>query len=104
MKRVPSEENCDHCPAFPEKECLNENVVLLSSFGPGQKGIVFQACGDPDFRLRLMEMGFVKGTEVKVVKYAPLKDPCEFVVRGYHVTPRKEEADKVLMDATPITP
>lgn len=63
MKRIPSEENCDHCPAFPEKECLNENVVILSSFSPGQKGIVFQACGDPDFRLRLMEMGFVKGIE-----------------------------------------
>lgn len=103
MKRVPSERNCDYCPAFPEKECLSENVVPLSSFRPGQKGIVFQACGDTDFRLRLMEMGFVKGTEVKVVKYAPLKDPCEFVVKGYHVSLRREEANMVLMNAPQIT-
>ncbi len=100
MRKMPSEKNCDSCPAFPERECLNENVIPLSRFKPGEKGTVFQACGDPDLRLRLMEMGFVRGTEVKVVKYAPLKDPCEYVIRGYHVTLRKEEAENVLMNAT----
>ena len=58
MRIVPTEENCDTCPAFPEKECLHETVIPLSSFKPGEKGIVFQASGDPELRLRLMEMGF----------------------------------------------
>jgi ferrous iron transport protein A len=90
MKRSPNEEECKDCPAFPEKECLDDNIVTLS---------VFQACGDPELRLRLMEMGFVRDTEVKVVKYAPLNDPMEFVVKGYHITLRREEADNVLMNA-----
>ena len=100
MRRIPSEENCDSCPAFPEKECLGENVIPLSRFKPGEKGIVFQACGDPELRLRLMEMGFVRGTEVRVVKQAPLKDPLEFVIKGYHVSLRKEEAKNILMQET----
>jgi len=45
-----------------------------------------------------MEMGFVRGSEVKVVKHAPLKDPLEFVIRGYHVSLRKEEAAHILME------
>lgn len=98
MKRIPNEEDCDFCPAFPAKECLSDNVVPLSQFKPGEKGVVFQACGDSELRLRLMEMGFVRGSEVKVVKHAPLKDPLEFVIRGYHVSLRKEEAAHILME------
>jgi Fe2+ transport system protein FeoA len=46
----------------------------------------------------MMEMGFVKGTEVQVVKSAPLFDPIEFVIRGYHVSLRRDEAAEILMD------
>ena len=99
MKRSPNEEECKDCPAFPEKECLDDNIVTLSSYKPGETGTVFQACGDPELRLRLMEMGFVRDTEVRVVKYAPLNDPMEFVIKGYHVTLRKEQADNILMNA-----
>jgi Fe2+ transport system protein FeoA len=98
MRRIPNEENCERCPVFPEKECLGKSVIPLSQFKPGEKGIVFQACGDPEVRLRLMEMGFIRGTEVKVVKRAPLNDPFEFVIRGYHVSLRKEEAEHILME------
>jgi len=100
MRRIPNEENCDSCPAFSNKECLSENVIPLSRFKPGEKGIVFQACGDPELCLRLMEMGFIRGTEVKVVKHAPLKNPVEFVIKGYHVSLRKEEAENILMEET----
>jgi Fe2+ transport system protein FeoA len=43
-------------------------------------------------------MGFVRGTEVFVEKYAPLRDPVELVVKGYHVSLRVEEAARVLME------
>jgi Fe2+ transport system protein FeoA len=46
----------------------------------------------------MTEMGFVKGSEVKVVKYAPLTDPVEFVIKGYHVTLRRDEAAGILMN------
>jgi Fe2+ transport system protein FeoA len=44
-----------------------------------------------------MEMGFVPGSEIVVEKYAPLKDPIEYVLKGYHVSLRHEEAEKVLV-------
>lgn len=42
---------------------------------------------------RLREMGFVKGAEVQIVKYAPFKDPIELIIRGYHLSLRRDEAE-----------
>jgi len=53
--------------------------------------------GSGAFRRRLIEMGFIPGARVRVKKYAPLKDPVEFVIKGYHVSLRREEAEKVLV-------
>ncbi|MBI5249849.1 MAG: ferrous iron transport protein A [Desulfomonile tiedjei] len=72
-------------------------MVKLSSYRPGEKGTIMQVCGTPEFRLRLMEMGFVRGTEVKVIKYAPLSDPMEFVIKGYHITLRRDQAGDIMM-------
>jgi Fe2+ transport system protein FeoA len=44
---------------------------------------------------RLMEMGLVEGTELQVVKLAPLGDPMQITVLGYHLTLRKTEAARV---------
>jgi Fe2+ transport system protein FeoA len=43
-------------------------------------------------------MGFIKGVEVFVEKYAPLRDPMELVLKGYHVSLRVEEAAQVMME------
>ena len=45
--------------------------------------------------LRLMEMGLVPGTDVVVIKRAPLGDPIELRVRGFHLSLRHEEAARV---------
>ena len=42
-------------------------------------------------------MGFTRGTELEVVKYAPLTDPIECVLKGYHVSIRRDEAQHVIM-------
>ncbi|MFO7555616.1 MAG: FeoA family protein [Desulfobacterales bacterium] len=65
MRKMPSEANCTDCDTFPEKECLDNNVIPPSSLNPGEKATVLQACGEPELRLRLMEMGLVRGTKVK---------------------------------------
>jgi Fe2+ transport system protein FeoA len=44
---------------------------------------------------RLMEMGLVHGTELEVVKVAPLGDPMQITVLGYQLTLRKKEAARV---------
>jgi ferrous iron transport protein A len=72
-------------------------VRKLNELRTGDRGIIERVTGMGRFRQRLMEMGFVPGTEILVEKYAPLKDPVEYVLKGYHVSLRHEEAEKVLV-------
>jgi Fe2+ transport system protein FeoA len=44
-----------------------------------------------------MEMGMVKGEIIQKVKLAPLADPAEYVIKGYHVSLRNEEAKDVIL-------
>ena len=46
-------------------------------------------------RGRLLEMGLLVGTPVELVRFAPLGDPVEIKVRGYHLTLRKHEAEQI---------
>ncbi len=48
--------------------------------------------------LRLREMGLLPGTTVTFVRAAPLGDPLEFKLRGYHLTLRREEAAQITME------
>lgn len=48
--------------------------------------------------LRLREMGLLTGTRITLVRIAPLGDPMEIKVRGYHLTLRKSEAEHVLVE------
>lgn len=64
----------------------------LSELHTGSKGIITKVRGHGAFRKRIIEMGFVKGKEVEVIKNAPLKDPIEYSIMGYEVSLRKSEA------------
>lgn len=48
--------------------------------------------------LRLLEMGMTVGAKIKVLKFAPMGDPIEISVRGYHLSLRKSEARSILVD------
>ena len=50
---------------------------------------------DGALRRRLLEMGFCNGTNVEVIRRAPLGDPIEFRLRGYHLSLREEQARHV---------
>jgi Fe2+ transport system protein FeoA len=69
--------------------------VNLSELKEGQTATVSRIGGAGPFRRRLLEMGFLRGTEVYVEKYAPLKDPIELILKGYHVSLRVNEAASV---------
>lgn len=70
----------------------------LSELKEGQTATVIRVGGDGPFRRRLLEMGFLRGTEVYVEKYAPLKDPIELILKGYHVSLRVDEAAHIQVD------
>ena len=64
----------------------------------GQTATVVRVGGNGILRRRLLEMGILKGTDVYVEKYAPLKDPMELIVKGYHVSLRVEEAAHIAVE------
>lgn len=72
--------------------------MLLSEMREGQSAIIRNIGGNSLIRRRILEMGLTKGSEVYVEKYAPLRDPLELVVKGYHVSLRVEEASQINVD------
>jgi len=72
--------------------------MLLSKMKKGQSGIISKIIGNGILRRRIQEMGILKGTQIYVEKYAPLKDPLELIVKGYHVSLRVEEAAQITVD------
>jgi Fe2+ transport system protein FeoA len=72
--------------------------MLLSEMKEGQTGNVVCVGGNGILRRRILEMGILKGAEVYIEKYAPLKDPLELIVKGYHVSLRVEEAARITVE------
>ena len=67
----------------------------LASLGVGATGIVSEIKVPSEQRARLLEMGLLVGTPIELVRFAPLGDPVEIKVRGYHLTVRKHEAEQI---------
>ena len=73
-------------------------VIKLSDLAVGASAVVreFPITGAAFVRLR--EMGLLAGTRIMLIRAAPLGDPLEFKLRGYHLTLRKSEAEHVLVE------
>ena len=67
----------------------------LTSLAIGTAGTVSEIKVPVEHRGRLLEMGLLVGTPVELVRFAPLGDPVEIKVRGYHLTLRKHEAEQI---------
>lgn len=67
----------------------------LAGLSVGESGIVKDVKGNSNITRRLMEMGIIPGTSVKVVKTAPFGCPLQVKVRGYNLAIRKSEAEFV---------
>ena len=71
---------------------------VLERLSPGDRGVVRGVSGAPRIRRRLLEMGFVPGTSLRVVRLAPLGDPMQVELHGYHISLRRTEARSILVD------
>lgn len=67
----------------------------LATLTPGERGVIAALTGDPAIARRLMELGLVPGTEVEMVRTAPLGDPMELAVRGVRLSLRRSEASRI---------
>jgi ferrous iron transport protein A len=72
-------------------------VQPLTSLSIGASGTVSEIKIAPANRARLMEMGLLVGTSVELVRFAPLGDPVEIKVRGYHLSLRRHEAEQIFV-------
>jgi len=75
-------------------------VKALADLKPGQRGIISKVGGSGQIRRRILDMGVVPQTEVGVERVAPLGDPIEVRIKGYHLSLRKEEAANIYVEVT----
>jgi len=73
-------------------------IKKLSELSVGERGVVVNIVGKGALIRRLLDMGIVRGVEVRVVRKAPLGDPIEFEIKGYYLSLRKDEASHVFIE------
>jgi len=69
--------------------------MKLSELKNGESGYIVKVLGHGGFRKRIVEMGFIRGKEVKVLLNAPLQDPVKYKIMGYEVSLRRAEASRI---------
>jgi ferrous iron transport protein A len=72
--------------------------MTLDKLQTAQIATVRRISGKGPVRRRLMDMGLVRGVPIQMLKTAPMGDPVEYLVRGYHLSLRKSEAQLVEID------
>jgi ferrous iron transport protein A len=69
--------------------------MTLDEMKPGRVCEIVDVIADGILGQRLMDMGFVPGTHIHVIRNAPLIDPIEIEIKGYHISLRHSEAKGV---------
>jgi Fe2+ transport system protein FeoA len=72
--------------------------MTLKDLQPGKNGTVVTVGGEKALRHRLLEMGITPRTNIMVKKVAPLGDPIELLLRGYVLSLRLEDAEKITIE------
>lgn len=91
---------CDSCLETRDSEIAPMATTAHDSLADVEPGRTVKVIGITvrgNLKKRLTEMGLTRGAEVTVERVAPLGDPLDVRVRGYHLSLRKEEAAKVLV-------
>ncbi len=76
--------------------------MTLDTLPLGQEAVITAVGGEGPLRCRLLDMGLIPRTTVRVEKIAPLGDPIELRVRGYSLSLRKEDACKIQVEVKQV--
>ena len=74
--------------------------MTLDKLPLGQEAVITAVGGEGSLRCRLLDMGLIPKTRVRVEKIAPMGDPLELRVRGYSLSLRKEDAGKIEVEVS----
>lgn len=72
-------------------------MKTLKEAAIGETVTVARVGGEGAVKRRIMDMGITRGVEIFVRKVAPLGDPVEVNVRGYELSLRKADAEKIIV-------
>jgi Fe2+ transport system protein FeoA len=72
--------------------------IPLNKIEKGRAARVTRIGGQGSARRRLMEMGVIPGSEISVKRVAPLGDPIDVLVKGYHLSLRRREAAEIFVE------
>jgi DtxR family Mn-dependent transcriptional regulator len=96
--------NCEKCVELVLDEVRSKRMdqtadarqtASLAEMKPGEKAAIVKVAGTGSVRRRLLDMGATSGTLVEVERVAPLGDPIEVKIKGYHLSLRSEEAERI---------
>ena len=75
-------------------------MMTLKELKPGESGRIEKVGGKGALRQHFLDMGLIPGCDVTVVKFAPMGDPMELMIRGYELTLRLDDAERIKV--TPV--
>ena len=76
-------------------DTASSTSLRLSEIAPDQSVVITSVDSDAAQGRRLLDLGFLPGTAVRMVRRAPLGDPIQFELRGCNLCLRKAEADSI---------
>ena len=81
------------------QESTNQTAATLDRLEPGKDAVISAVkCTDVSLRKHILDMGLTPGTEVMLVKRAPMGDPLELRLRGYELTLRNDDASFIELE------
>ena len=72
-------------------------IKTLPTLSPGESAVIKTFDADLNLQSRLVEMGFLPGVEIRLIKKTPFKGPIEFKISGYQISLRYLDAEQVLL-------
>lgn len=82
-------------------EFNSSEAIRLDRLAPGDAGVIARVESQDGIGRRLLDLGFIPGTPVRVVRRAPLGDPVSFELRGARICLRRSEAARVYVETGP---
>jgi len=73
--------------------------MTLDDVNPGETCKVIKLNDTGHTRRRILDMGITRGAEITVTKIAPLGDPIDMTVRGYHLSLRRSDCSQIEVEA-----
>lgn len=74
--------------------------MTLNQLPTGQWAVIKEVGGEGALRRHMLDMGLTPHTRVRIRKVAPMGDPIQIELRGYELTLRLEDAEKITLEGT----